>query len=577
MIRACSEALKEHLDAVSSYVPPEAAVVLWRVATDTPKTGMGGEGILAARDALPREVVDSITESLAGHLPAVVVPFLGPLDPRDPFGGLLGPGGPLGGLLDPRGPFGGLLDGRFQAAPTDPHADPATVLCQSAPARIDGLLSVANPLMSQLVRGARLFEAAEPTGEHCARMIAGTVILSMGMLTGAGRPGRDHERAVIEIAIGLTVVIMRVLIYHRALRASWPKPLPPAKRTQLTTPAPVAKTSIRVGAKGGAAVNDPPDDADFAANGLVVVVPDGLVVRTGAAEGTVMVTLSVVEHEPVAQLQQWDEIVDVSVSLSTPTLATRHETLELPAGGDYRARVQARRRDIGVEEGPSGGEAYEVVIWPAAPAPGRVVRATDRLGHRLRGEPEPAAVDRPELVYRPVEELYVDATITVVVGLALSEVVTAFGADPTPRPPGDRFFDGLVCLELTPLGPSDHRQPGVLVVEPSHYRATERPVLEALSRTGRAASMFWNVNAVTRLSLAENGELLDSFEWFDEASHPDVLSLLEGLDVFTNADNVARGMLVIERFTGWSVTADLIEGLVGAGGFGYAVPRRRKG
>ena len=576
MIRACSQALEQHLDEVSSYISPEAAAVLWRVATDTPKTGMGGEGILAARDALPGGVVDSITGSLAGHLPAVLVPFLGPLDPRDPFGGLLDPGGPLGSLLDPGGPFGGLLDSRFQLAPIDPHADPATVLCQSAPGRIDGLLSVTNPLMSQLVRGARLFEGAEPTGEHCARLIAGAAILSMGMLTGAGRPGRDHERAVIEIAIGLTVVIMRVLTYQRALRESMPKPLPPAKRTQLTTSAPVAKTSILVGAKGGAAGNDPPDE-DYAANGLVVVVPDGLVVRTGAAEGSVMVTLSVVDHEPVAQLQQWDEIVDVSVSLSTPTIATRHETLELPAGGDYRARVQARRRDIGVEEGPSGGEAYEVVIWPAAPEPGRVVRATDRLGHRLRGEPAPAAVDRPELVYRPVEELYVDATITVVVGLALPEVVAAFGADPTPRPPGDRFFDGLVCLELTPLGPSDHRQPGVLVVEPSHYRATERPVLEALSRTGRAASMFWNVNAVTMLSLAENGELLDSFEWFDEASHPNVLSLLEGLDLFTNADNIARGMLVIERFTGWSVTADLIEGLVAAGGVGYVVPRRRQG
>lgn len=576
MIRACSEALKEHLDAVSAYIPPEAAAVLWKVSTDTPKTGMGGEGILAARDALPREVVDSIRESLAGHLPVVLVPFLGPLDPRDPFGGLLGPGGPLGGLLDPGGRFGGLLDARFEVAPTDPRADPATVLCESAPSRIDTLLSVTNPLMPQLVRGARLFEEAAPTGQHFARMIAGAVILSVAMLTGAGRPGRDHERAVIEIGIGLTVVIMRVLVYQRALRERMPKAPPPAKRTRLTTSAPVANTSILVGAHLIAGAEGEPKDPAFATNGLVVAVPDGLSVRTGAADGIVVVTIAVVEREPEPQLRKWDEIVDISMSLSAPVIAIGWEALELPHSGDFRARVQARRRDIGVEEGASAGETYEVVVWPAAPSPSRVVRATDRLGHRLRGEPEPDAIDRPELIYRPVEELYVDATITVVVGLELREVVTAFGADPVPRPLGDRFFDGLVCLELTPASPSDRRQPGVLVIEPSHFRATERPVLEALSRPGRAASMFWNVNAVTRLSLAEHGILLDSFEWFDEASHPRVLALLDGLDVFTNADNVARGMVVIERFTGWAVTADVVEGVAERGLY-FGFSRTRKG
>lgn len=546
MVRACSEALKDHLDAVSAYLPPEAAAVLWRVATDTPKTGMGGEGILAARDALPREVVERVTDSLAGNLPHVSVPFAMWLAPRG------------------------------ENAPAGAVDDPAAAVCGSAPGRIEALLSVSNPLLPQLLRAARMLDDTEPDGAQCTRLLAGAVILSVEMLTGVGRPGLDHERAVIEIAVGLTVVVMRVVIVRRAQRANRPTLPPLAKRSRVTTSAPVVKTSILVGAHIVATTYERPDGQDFGDNGLVALVPDGLLVRTGAAEGSVTVTLSVVDREPVAQPHQWDEIVDVSMSLSTPTLATRHETLELPAAGDYRARVQARRRDIGVEEGPSGGESYEVIVWPAAPGPSRVVRASDRLGHLLRGEPEPPSVDRPELAYRPVEELYVDATITVVVGLSLDEVLTAFGADPAPRPLADRFFDGLVCLELTPVGPWDHRQPGVLVIEPSQYRATERPLLEALSRAGRAASMFWNVNAVTMLSLAENGELLESLEWFDEASHPRVLALLEGLDVFTNVDNIARGMLVIERFTGWAVTADVVEGMVAAGGVGYVVPRRRK-
>jgi len=70
--------------------------------------------------------------------------------------------------------------------------------------------------------------------------------------------------------------------------------------------------------------------------------------------------------------------------------------------------------------------------------------------------------------------------------------------------------------------------------------------------------MFWNVNAVTSLSLAENGDLLASFEWWDEVTHPAVLALFEGLDIHNYEDKVARGLVVIERFTGCTVTAELV-------------------
>jgi hypothetical protein len=91
------------------------AAVLWTVATATPKTGMGGPEILAARDALPREVGDSVTASLGGHLPYVRVPFAMSLDSRGP------------------------------SAPADASADPATLLSQSATGRMEALLFVANP------------------------------------------------------------------------------------------------------------------------------------------------------------------------------------------------------------------------------------------------------------------------------------------------------------------------------------------------------------------------------------------------------------------------------------------------
>jgi len=48
----------------------------------------------------------------------------------------------------------------------------------------------------------------------------------------------------------------------------------------------------------------------------------------------------------------------------------------------------------------------------------------------------------------------------------------------------------------------------------------------------------------------------DAFEWWDEVTHPAVLALFEGLDIHDYQDKVARGLVVIERFTGCTVTED---------------------
>jgi hypothetical protein len=94
---------------------------------------------------------------------------------------------------------------------------------------------------------------------------------------------------------------------------------------------------------------------------------------------------------------------------------------------------------------------------------------------------------------------------------------------------------------------------GVAAVEDNGWVASERPVLEALSRSGRAASAFWNVNAVTRLSFAENGRLLASFEpGFGEESRvpPEAAEALQGIDFEDYRDKIPKCLAAAFRFTG---------------------------
>jgi Family of unknown function (DUF6461) len=77
-------------------------------------------------------------------------------------------------------------------------------------------------------------------------------------------------------------------------------------------------------------------------------------------------------------------------------------------------------------------DSYHVVMWQAPAAPEVVHKKTDRLGHRLRGEPEPPLVIPPYAEHRWIEKssLSEAATITVVQGLTPDEVVSTFGGDP---------------------------------------------------------------------------------------------------------------------------------------------------
>lgn len=542
VIQACSAALIRNVDSVCSRVPADSAAVLWSVATKQSAAHIhGGLGLVASRDAVPSPVIEAIVSGLRGNLPDVRLPMVGAI---------------VHGRPDPSDPIA-----------TVDVSDPARFVCQTAPRRVEGMFALVNPLFIQLSGQARI-HGDNPPGENCARLVAETVIVAAGVLNGIEHPGLDRERAVIELGIGLAMSLMRVIANLNTTRSYMAKPTPPAptKRSIAWTHAQVSHNTFFFPEETAAAIDEPPHDDAFRVNGLVAVLPAGILIRTGTAEGIVFVTLSVVEQEPGPDLQKWSEVVDLSVSLPEPVLTIGRGAVDLPEPGDYRVRVHARRRDVGVEEGQSGGEAYEIVAWPAPSQPPRIWATTDRLGHRLRGEAEPPPVARPETAYRWINQstMSESGSVTFVTGMALEDVLRAFGANPS-RPLTDDVFGNRRAAVGT-IGDV------VVVIQFWDWEGSRPEVLRRVSAQGRAATMFWSITGATRFALAEGGEVLDLFEEWSEATSPRVLELAHDLDRYTSFEDVERGLVVAERATGAALTQEFVTSLIDAG-VSYQVTR----
>lgn len=388
--------------------------------------------------------------------------------------------------------------------------------------------------------------------------IAGAVIHQAG-------PPVIVDRAAATVGLG-TGLAARLLL-EAPLPAAYSAALLAKVRAEYLLPRHSHSAVQVAGHRFGLAEHELPGLADFSANGLVTVAGGGVVVRTGAATGIVRVELVILGEAPAEVESGWEEIVEVSwraaegrASVLSPAGTSgrglRRETPPWP--GDYRVRVHARGRD----DNDAALEGYKLVVWSAPSAPEVVLRRSDQLGHRLRGEPEPV---RPaEHAYRWIRRsrLQVAATVTVVTGATVREVLAAFGADPDrPEAIGDIQRD--LALRRSPGQWVTVADAGsaVLVVEDNGYRGTDQAVLEAASAGGRAASMFWNVNVVTRLSFAEAGRLLAMHEpWGHEQWAPELAEALAGLDFAEFGDRVEKGLLAVERFTGRGLTpADLAE------------------
>jgi hypothetical protein len=126
---------------------------------------------------------------------------------------------------------------------------------------------------------------------------------------------------------------------------------------------------------------------------------------------------------------------NIPVKLAQPASCTDFASRVRPRPTTHRSSTYARGRD----ELDADFERYKLVVWAAPATPQIVHKRTDRLGHRLRGEPEPIRPPRPEHAYRWVHRslLAVAATVTIVKGATLAQTLRAFGADPHQPEPID--------------------------------------------------------------------------------------------------------------------------------------------
>ncbi|ASF07006.1 hypothetical protein NBRGN_072_00090 [Nocardia brasiliensis NBRC 14402] len=324
--------------------------------------------------------------------------------------------------------------------------------------------------------------------------------------------------------------------------------------------------------------SDFPDTADFRDNGLVVVSPAGLVVRTGTADAVVQVRVEVFDSPPAEiDASAWDEVVEVAWTATrglasilgapqSPGYGGHGSLVEQtpPWPGTYRVRVHATGRDDA-----DGGESYKLAVWQSPDTETVVHKRTDRLGHRLRGEAEPPLVAEPEDAYRWVEKtaLAEAGTITVVAAVDPETVVRAFGADPAVPERMDELEERamerpwIAVASLTDA---------VLAVEYNGYQGSRGPELRALSRGTRAASLYWNVNGLTQLSFAADGRIVAAFELGEQQRDRTLEPILRDLDFDDYRNRIAKGLVAVERFTGSAFTeSDLAR--VASAGIGFAV------
>lgn len=463
-------------------------------------------------------------------------------------------------------------------------SDLTVALCQrlSAHPLIVPLLESVPEKVPDGAAAEETFAAAHGAGHLALGVAVGWAV------TGQGRAIRGPALNSVAAAVGLGLSAARAMLAEVPLPEAYAVALLAKVRAEYLLPRTAHGKVPVAGHRFALTEGDFPADGDFSGNGLVAVVPGGAVIRTGMADGSVEVLARVYGEEPrQPRMEWWDEVVEVSwhanagqasiVGAGDPEVAQPPGTaarrtafrdqlrrVTPPWPGDYRLRVCATGRDDADDE-----ERYELHVWQAPPAPEIVHKRADRLGHRLRGEPEPAPQPKPWKKYREIRATVLDihGTITVVTGSSPAEVVRAFGADPA-RPGSlseleaeeirsPALESSIAVLPVT----ADGGDPAAIVIESNGFRGANRGVLAQASANGRAASFHQNAKGLTNLGFAEGGRVLESYEPFgppgDDAG-PEVQAAVDGLNFADVRDHGEKCLFAVERFTGRGITpADL--------------------
>lgn len=102
---------------------------------------------------------------------------------------------------------------------------------------------------------------------------------------------------------------------------------------------------------------------------------------TGLHTGSVAFTVAWSAAEPPLD-EQWQEVVEVSLDVAKTSAALTSfddwHPLTLPAAGPHRVRYSAARFEAGrqIDTARPGPDRYLLQLWPAPPAPDRIIRQT---------------------------------------------------------------------------------------------------------------------------------------------------------------------------------------------------------
>lgn len=562
------------IPTILARIPADPAARLGRTgAPDDPVLHPGGQGYgpIRARAADPAGAAGPAVLAALRKMPALLVErLLGALELTvsglEPARHWLSPPPPASGQFAMVGSLQGS-SAAVSAATLAEALRPGTADLAEALAR----RAAAHPPVAALL--AVPSEATDEAG-IAARHGAGYLALGVAAAHAVVDPGApDRAAAVLGMAIGTATMMLG----EAEMPPGHPAAILAAVREQYLLPRSSSGSVTVAGHRFALVEGEVPAAVDFGGNGLLTVVDGGAVIRTGVRDGTVPVTLNVLADAPPEVESGWDEAVEVSWRaahgrasvLGADGPADRHLRQQTPPWpGDYRLRVYAKGRD-------EGDERYQMVVWAAPAAPEIVHRRTDRLGHRLRGEPEPA--ERPERAYRWIQRssLSVAATVTVVTGADVAQVLRAFGADPDrPEPIDELSRDRYGRMTADPWVAVLDAGPAVIAVEYNGYQGMQESVLGPASADGRAASRYWSAAGDTRLSFAAGGRLLASFEWLPaDGVPPEVAEATAGIDFDGSADWTGKGLLAVQRFTGRGLLPGDLAGIEAAG-IGYRIGPR---
>ncbi|MBZ2197230.1 DUF6461 domain-containing protein [Occultella gossypii] len=158
-------------------------------------------------------------------------------------------------------------------------------------------------------------------------------------------------------------------------------------------------------------------------------------------------------------------------------------------------------------------------------------------------------------------DLAAGATITVVHGVDGATVLKAFGARGAPALPATRMEEAWGEDVARPWAAIAAIGERVVVVEPNGYVGAGAVVLRQASQGGLAVAVYWNVNMLTDVEIAENGAVIGGIndmqphggERFRELAGP---LGLPGPDL-DPLDAVAWGLRAQAELAGLSLTEDL--------------------